>query len=308
VKTAKSDGWTLTGRTQAELNGFPGLGLAGLSLSTDRREEWLDFTAECTSIDIYLLAQPSGGKVEILLDGKPYEASINLESSQLEPRYSFIHAGDYRSHTIEIRTVAMGRAEIFGLVAERDSPGVTYDALGINGARASRPLMWNRRVLRSNLQRRDPDLIVVAYGTNEVGDRDLDLDGYGYRFRLLLDRFREAVPHASLLVVGPPDRAIRVGPRWKTIDRMRALVSVQRRAALQAGAAFADLFEAMGGEGAIERWARQRLPLAQPDRVHLTAAGYRLLADALYAGLMNRYFESLALSDPWIPEGAGIQQ
>ncbi len=56
--------------------------------------------------------------------------------------------------------------------------GVTYETLGINGAQASIMLNWNEAVLRSNIERRNPSLIVLAYGTNEAGRKDWTLESY----------------------------------------------------------------------------------------------------------------------------------
>jgi len=75
---------------------------------------------------------------------------------------------------------------------------------------------------------------------------------------------------------------------------MPALVAAERQATAQAGAAFFDLFHTMGGAGAMARWANQRPALAQPDRVHLTLAGYRLVAGWLYEALMRGWLASLA--------------
>ena len=161
-----------------------------------------------------------------------------------------------------------------------------------NGARASRLLWWDWRLLASNIERRDPNLIIIAYGSNEVSDDDLDLAEYEQSFLTLLNQFQQSAPRASLLVISPPDRAVRVGRRWQTIGLMPALVKAQRQAAFEAGAAFFDLFHAMGGAGSIERWATLPAPLAQPDRVHLTAAGYRLVAGWLYKELMQGWEKS----------------
>jgi lysophospholipase L1-like esterase len=270
------------------------LGLAGASLSTHAPGEWITVTASGSYFDIYVLRQPGGGFISVLLDGVEQKRSVSLASRAVESACIEIVAESGSVHTIEIRTISAGRARIFGIAIERNSSGVVYDALGINGARASRPLRWDWKTLASNLERRDPDLIVVAYGTNEVSDPELDLEEYRTSFTTLLNKFHEAAPRASILVIAPPDRAIRMGARWKTITRMPALVEAQRQAALEAGAAFYDLFKAMGGAGSIERWATQLERLAQPDRVHLTSAGYRLVADGLYGEILRGYVQAAA--------------
>jgi len=296
VATTRSSGWKVVGLTREDLVHDSALGLAGLCLGTEAAGEWIKVMTAASRIDLYLLEQPLGGKIEVFLDGSIYESPLNLNASVFNPRYLTIDATQGRAHEIEIRTITPGRVKVLGISAEQNAPGIVYDALGINGARAGRPLLWNWSLLASNIERCDPDLIVLAYGTNEAGDVDLDFAEYASRFRTMLDRFRKAAPRASLLVIGPTDRAVTVGKRWRTIDRLPALIDVQRSVARAAGAAFFDLFQTMGGEGSIERWVHAEPPLAQADRVHLTAAGYRLLGDKLFDALMRGYFESLAES------------
>jgi lysophospholipase L1-like esterase len=303
VISRASSGWQADGLTQASLAADRRFGLAGVSLSTSSAGEWLSLTTSVRYFDIYVLKQPGGGTIDISLDGVERKHNFSLSSKTFTADYVEIVAPDDSIHTIEIRTKSSGAIRVFGIAIEGDRPGVTCDALGINGARASRPMQWDWHLLSSNLERRDPDLIIVAYGSNEVTDSDLDLEEYSANFATLLKRFHEAAPRASILVLGPPDRAVREGRRWKTARRMAALIDAQRRAAVKTGAAFYDLFKAMGGPGSVERWAMLAQPLAQADRVHLTAAGYRLVADWLNAELIRGYVK--ATSPTARPKGQG---
>jgi lysophospholipase L1-like esterase len=284
-----SSGWRADGLSQTSLAEDGRFGLAGVSFSATGAGEWLSLSATCRSFDVYLMKQPGGGSIDIFLDGIEYERNVSLTSKRSEAAYIKIAAETDAVHSIELRTVSKGFVRAFGIVVEREISGIVYDAFGINGARASRPFSWDWRLLASNIERRDPDLIIIAYGSNEVSDADLDPAQYGESFLTLLNQFHQSAPRASLLVISPPDRAVRVGRRWQTISRLPALVKAQRQAAFKAGAAFFDLFQAMGGAGSIERWATLREPLAQSDRVHLTAAGYRLVAGWLYAEFMQAW-------------------
>jgi lysophospholipase L1-like esterase len=288
VVSRASSGWQADGLSQASLAADGRLGLAGVSLSTRNAGEWTSLTASGRYFDVYVLKQPGAGALDISLDAVEMRRDVSLRSKTTEADYIEIVAPDDSIHTIEIRTRSSGPTRIFGIAIEGERAGVVYDALGINGARATRPLLWDWRLLSSNLERRDADLIIVGYGSNEVTDPDLDLEEYTASFAALLRRFHEAAPRASILVLGPPDRAVLTGRRWKTASRMSSLIDAQRRAALKAGDAFYDLFKAMGGSGSIERWATLSQPLAQADRVHLTAAGYRIVADWLYREITHR--------------------
>ena len=166
---------------------------------------------------------------------------------------------------------------------------VSYEQQGINGARATKPLGWNWKFIKAEFAKAPPSLIIIAYGTNEAGDYDLDLVLYKTIFLQLLQRFKDAAPEASLLVMAPPDRAIFRDGKWRSFKILPALIEVQREAAFENGAAFWNQYEAMGGAGAINRWSQNSPRLAQNDRVHLTLAGYQLIANSFYAALMNSY-------------------
>ncbi|HKP12142.1 MAG TPA: GDSL-type esterase/lipase family protein, partial [Blastocatellia bacterium] len=297
VTIRASGGWRVNGLSDAALVDDGRFGLAGISFTAADVGESFRVTAPSRRFELYLLKQPGGGAVTIFLDGVIRCRDLPLAAAHSEAAYVEMIADTEAIHTIEVTVTRAGAVRVLGVDIERDAAGVIYDALGINGARMTRLLQWDWRVLSSNLKRSDPDLIVIAYGSNEVGDADLNLDEYRERFFTLLAQLREAAPRASLLVVAPPDRAIKTGDGWQTINRMPALVAAQRQATVKAGAAFFDLFHAMGGAGSITRWASLRPALAQPDRVHLTLAGYRLVADWLYAALMRDWLASMG-SEP----------
>jgi lysophospholipase L1-like esterase len=267
--------------------------MAGVSFTAHRPGERIHLKAVCKRFDLYLMKQPGGAAIDVFLDGELYYRRVSLSAPSIKPLYLRLTAERHGAHSVELRTVSPGPARIFGVVAESETPGMVYDAFGLNGARADRPLKWDRDLLEDNLKRRAPDLIIIAYGSNEAGDADLDLTAYARSFSALLARLRDAAPSASLLVISPPDRAALTSSGWRTISRLPGLVAAQRRAALEQGAAFWDLFQAMGASGSIERWAARMPPLAQGDRVHLTARGYSLAAQALYKELMRGYVWSL---------------
>ena len=169
-----------------------------------------------------------------------------------------------------------------GALRKQWGTGVIYDAFGINGARATRALAWDWEALAEQFAVAPPDLIVVGYGSTEAGDADLNLTAYQRAFSELLRRFHEAAPQASLLVLAPPDRAMKYKGSWQSLASLPGLIETQRRAAFENGAAFWNLYQAMGGAGSIHRWREQQPALAQADHVHLTAAGYRLVAQTLH--------------------------
>src|SRR5204863_8259176 len=111
-------------------------------------------------------------------------------------------------HRFEVETLQRAAVRLFGWVTEKDR-GITYGTLGINGAQASIVFRWDEALLASHIARRNPALIVLAYGTNEATNPDWTAETYRDMFSALLQRMRQAAPTASSLVLGPPDRDYR---------------------------------------------------------------------------------------------------
>lgn len=177
---------------------------------------------------------------------------------------------------------AQGDPLVLGVIVERAAPGVVLDALGINGARIATMLAWDETSWVRELGARHPDLVILAYGTNEVFDA-LDVAHYAEHFRKVLARIRRALPDAECLLLGPPDALDPGGgtrPRVLEMDRLEGWV------ARELGCGYLSSFLLMGGEGSFSRWIKEEPPLASGDGVHLTPAGYRRLGEAVVGALM----------------------
>jgi lysophospholipase L1-like esterase len=276
-----SRGWHTGGLARASGDGLFGLG--GVSISTESAGESAYIEAECSLLEVFYLQQPGGGELA-LYDNGAAVATIPTQG-ELGPGYFSYHpaAG---LHTFELRTLTRAPVRLFGWSADRDK-GVTYEALGINGAEASVMFKWDDKVLASNLEHRNPALIVLAYGTNEAGDHNWDRASYQQMFAALLARLREYAPASSLLVLGPPDRYYRSKRVLKPLDKVDDIVAAQREACRENGAAFWDTRARMGGKGSIRQWVLAGL--AQRDYVHFLGAGYKLLGNTLFKDLMRNY-------------------
>jgi hypothetical protein len=204
VRTGSTRGWHTDGLVGKPGDGVYGLG--GVSMSTHSAREGVYLQAECQQFELFYLQQPGGGALELYDNGAPIE---RIETAgDLGPGY-YRYEPVPGPHKFELETLEKAPVRLFGWVAE-NSTGITYETMGINGARASTGLGWDESMLRSNVEHRNPGLIVLAYGTNEASQRDLALTSYRDTMIQLITRFRQASPTATILLVGPPDRFIRV--------------------------------------------------------------------------------------------------
>src|SRR5579872_5464457 len=282
VKSGSTPGWHSDGLVGRSGDGIYGLGGVSMTASSPRQSVYL--VAEGQKFELYYLQQPGGGAIQIYDNGVPVERFST--DGETAPSY-FHYDAEPGAHRLEAVTLDRAPVRLFGWVSEKPS-GVTYEALGINGAQASMMLNWNKDVLKSNIERRNPALIVLSYGTNEAGLSGWSLESYRDMFTRLIERLRADAPTAAILVAGPPDRAIKMrGKGWVTLEGMDMIVEAEREAALAQGCAFWDLRAKMGGKGAMREWVLAGM--AQPDYVHFTGPGYRMIGDAVFRDLMGQY-------------------
>jgi len=178
-------------------------------------------------------------------------------------------------------------ARLLGVELRSGKPGVLYDELGLNGAELLDLERWSPGLRQALLEQAEPNLLVLAYGTNDMGRKDMDPAEYRARAQKLFSALKEE-SGACILVVGPLDR---VGTKKRQVAGLEAgakwVIQALREAALATDCAFWDAREAMGGEGSILTWKSHGL--AQKDLVHLTAPGYQRLGDSMTDSLLKAY-------------------
>lgn len=219
---------------------------------------------------------PDGGALQVQL-GERSERLAAAPDAFIQ-RFSFEGtAGD------ELRIEhAAGAPEVFGVFADREGPGVVVDTCGIDGARIATLLAWEAEPWQREVRARAPDLVVLAFGTNEAFDGGA-VERYGDEFRQVMERVRAAVSDVPCWIVGPPDARDASG---RAAERVVAITEVQRRAAAELGCGFVSAHELMGGEGSFSAWRSASPPLAAADGIHLSRDGYRKLGVALADALL----------------------
>lgn len=242
-----------------------------------------------TAFELYFLAQPGGGSLELELDGAP----AGRVSTAGETPHSDFHRIEVSpgAHRLTARTVGDGEVKLFGFVLENGKTGVTYDSLGVNGGFIQMlSTFQNEKIWAEQLRHRAPDLVILGYGANESEFDNLPMDRYETDTREAIRRVRAALPNASILLLGPMDRGKR-GPGGSVVTRpmIPKLVAVQRRIAAETGCAFFDTYSAMGGDGTVARWLETKPRLMGGDLTHPTVQGSERVGDLIYEALRDAY-------------------
>jgi lysophospholipase L1-like esterase len=263
-------------------------GLVGVSIAASQKgaRAWTDLSVRAARIELAYLEQIRGGSFDWLVDGVRVKR-VATHAASGGAAYASIEVSDL-PHQVELQAVGDGAVRVFGMSLDSRDVGVTLDAFGVNGARIVNMLTWDEAQFTEQLRHRSPDLVVLAFGTNESCD-DTPLEIYERQIVDVLGRVARSVPAASCLLLGPPDRATRIDKIWTTVPRLLDIIASQRRVAEAAGCAYYSQFDRMGGAGSIAAWALETPPRATSDRTHLSRDGYAELGDAVAKDLVAAY-------------------
>ncbi|MEC9368389.1 MAG: GDSL-type esterase/lipase family protein [Pseudomonadota bacterium] len=203
-----------------------------------------------------------------------------------------------------------------------ERPGVRYVSFGIPGATAETTRRWDDALLAADIERLNPDLVILGFGTNEGFNDGLNLSTYSQRVTELMGRISAAAPQVSFLIIGPGDSArlprfaggsrrdlpcrdlddseranyttlLRSRSpklaRWHPPAKLGEVRHALKEIAQSQGAMFWDWSRAMGGPCGIQDWVRSQPALAAGDYVHITAEGARRSARMLFTAIMAGY-------------------
>jgi lysophospholipase L1-like esterase len=256
-------------------------GLAGVAAEGRGQGAWVELRTGAlragAALEVHALGQPAGGSLAVRIDGGAPEVLPTHRGTHglVQGRWE-LGAGE---HTVHLRVQDGRPVRLLGVVVENAGSGVVYDVLGINGHRASAILEWDEALLRAQLARRTPDLVILSYGGNEALDPQLGMDRYERKLEQAVARIRSLAPSATLLLVGPL-------PMCPERPRVAQVAAVQRRVAQRAAAAYWDASRLAGNGASLCSWRHQQPALISGDGLHLSKHGYTLVGQTFTKSLL----------------------
>jgi lysophospholipase L1-like esterase len=262
---------------------FESTGGAEIRLSTANKGA---MGRRASRFELWYAGTPRGGKIKVQLDA---EEPVVLETAAeaLEDRWYEVKAED-GEHTLSVRAAGGGKVRAYGVVMEREVPGVVWDEMSQIGALTRRMSNFAEKHLHSQVQHRDPDLLVLMFGGNDMNTQGT-MAKYREELTAVVRLFRGAKDPLACLIMAPLDHGERDGARIVTRDIVPKIVNAQREVAKAEGCAFFDTYMAMGGEGSMGRWVRSSPALGAGDLSHLTHHGHKVVGAMLYRSLVSGY-------------------
>jgi len=325
MRITASAGWTYRAIQRSESVGE--FWLSGFNAVTGKAGEVLTFASDnpvpFDEIEIEALRQPNGGEIEISLDGT-VKSSADLNGSSTQPvvlRLKPDGAPSDRVKTLEIRTGREGAVTIASIGIYQKQSGVSFNNVGYPGATIDLINKFDASLMADDLRRLDPQIVVLAFGTNEASKPNFNAAAYERNYEKVIGRITAALPNVRVILIGPPDGAERPwhcsgkGPadapchaappesaasateppdcEWHTIAHLELVRDIERRIAERHGFTYWNWASIQPGQCASHQWVAASL--MTPDHVHFTPAGYVKGANQFLEQALIPTIEKLAM-------------
>ncbi len=180
--------------------------------------------------------------------------------------------------------------DLYGLSLE-SSAGVVLDNISMRGSSGTSFTALETVPFRPMVDSLNPKLILLQYGGNTVPYiKDIKAaQGYGHNFKAQIMHLKNMFPGVGIIVIGPSDMSTMIDGKMQSYPNLPNVRDALRQAAFDAGAAFFDIYEAMGGQNSMIEWAEADPPLAAADYVHFSPQGARIIAEAFIKSFMADY-------------------
>ena len=287
--TVNGSGWKIEPANTAELrDGQFGLGAVSFRGGPGASSKISLKDAGHTKIEVAWLSQPEGGTFMVAADGQTV-GTVDTASPLVRPGFQTFTVSDGFKE-VAIGQVT-GRVRLYGVRLMKESAGVEYSSMGVNGAAIT---ILARNVGEEHwgeqLRHVKPDLVVINYGTNESVYAGYVDTAFERELVRAVKRVRQAVPEAAILIMSPMDRGQRMpSGEIETVAPMNRLVALEQRVAAEHGCAFFNTFEAMGGPGTMGRWYLTEPRMVGADLIHPMPAGAKIVGNLLYKSLQDGY-------------------
>lgn len=178
----------------------------------------------------------------------------------------------------------------YGVDFESES-GVYIDNFSNRGNSGLPLVNLKPEVLKAFNDKLHYDLIILQYGTNVLGNGSKNFIWYENRMKKVVEHLREAMPNVAIMVVSIADKAKKYEAQMQTDSAVYPLIDAQLNYAKATNSSFVNLFELMGGQGSMVKWADEQPAKANKDYTHFNYRGSKIVADLLFDKIMKGYDE-----------------
>ena len=171
---------------------------------------------------------------------------------------------------------------LYGINLETDDPGISYDAIGVNGA--SIPSFLKCSLLVNNLKVLKPDMVILSLGTNDAYGPKFNPQVYKANYDTLINRILSLNKNTAIIITVPNDDYYKKRyPNKNTALQEKVIYELAKKH----DAAVWNLYQIMGGFNSSQVWYQNKL--MRRDRIHFSHHGYLLKGDLFFNSFMKFY-------------------
>jgi lysophospholipase L1-like esterase len=167
--------------------------------------------------------------------------------------------------------------------------GIYVDNFSMRGNSGMNLTAINSQMYRDFNKYRNYKLIILQFGLNLIVEENLNYQAYTKRMISVVNTLKRLFPNTSFLLLSISDRSSNINGEFQTMKAIPAMRNAQRLIAKEAGIAFWDMFQAMGGENSMVKLAEAKPPQAAKDYTHLNFKGGKKISGALVKSLLFEY-------------------
>lgn len=224
-----------------------------------------------------------------------FEGDSLIKSDTLRPTTKtkvYRHRFNHEVKNIKLKFSGYDSPDIYGVSLD-GTAGVEVSNIAMRGNSGTDFRRLIGEPLAVTYAQFDIKLVILQFGGNVMpfASSDKGIENYAYRFQQNIDYLKKLLPNASFIVIGPSDMCLLEGTEWITYPMLSKVRDELKKAAFNAGVVYWDLYEAMGGNGAMKEWVNAEKPLAIKDHVHFTNRGARKTGQWFFNALIKDFQE-----------------
>lgn len=178
-----------------------------------------------------------------------------------------------------------GFPEVYAIALDGDR-GVAVDNFPMRGSSAIGFSKMDHDLYAQQLRKMNVKCVIMQYGINVVPMVRSDYSYYQKSLARQIRSIQRALPGVSIIVVGPSDMSTNKAGQMVSYSHITLIRDAMKGAAFETGAAFWDLYEAMGGENSMVSWVDNGL--AQKDYTHFSFKGAKYVGEMLFEAILEQ--------------------
>ena len=234
---------------------------------------------------LQLVFNNRGDDLSIVVDDKSIDSSY---SSHINTQGVGSVTYSTSSPTTHFRLRTRGNVDLYCVTVD-NGPGVAVDNIPMRGCSGSQFTLVNKEMLTQAYAQLDVAMIILQFGGNSVPylKTNKAVSNYCTTIGKQIDYLHQCCPEAKILFIGPSDMSTSEKGKLQTYSMLPAIVDSLRTTAINHGAAFWSIYDAMGGWNSMLAWKKQGL--AGSDYIHFTPKGAAMMGERLSTAFENSY-------------------